>query len=67
MENKILNNDPIYTVNDIRNYLKVGRDAAYAVMNDPELKSFCVGGRNKRVRYSQLISFLEQSSDKEVS
>lgn len=51
-------NDPIMTVSDLRKELKIGRDAAYSLMNNSDFPSFAVSANRKRVRKSDLYEYM---------
>jgi predicted DNA-binding transcriptional regulator AlpA len=52
---------PILDLNDIRKVFKLGRSAAYRLMNDKEFPSIRVGGA-LRITKVNLIKYLESKS-----
>jgi len=51
--------NPLLTVEEVGQYLKIGRSTLYSLLRRGELKSLRIGG-TRRISTKQLIEFIEK-------
>lgn len=53
-----------FTVMEVADILKVGKNAVYNLINEKKLKAFNVGSQATRITTKSLIEFIEQNYEK---